>query len=210
MIEHMSDDDRRNFSKKMMESDPTVRIIAEQGKALLDELNKENRITLDQFLPFIPLFVNKDPADQRSDEEYKRDLQSLLLRYKNELGINFYQPTIVVASENDPTELYFLDRIFSRIRSDNVPEGHRSRIAKLPNSPLLTQSDKMLNASLVDLTSANSSEDAVRSFAINKAISSIINSAFYRNNLSPELKEKIDIEDKIKGSEIEDEFFEEY
>lgn len=202
------EEEHRLITEKLLQ-DPTIKALAEEGKRYLDSINRPNIITLEQFMPFQSLFLKRDPNDTRPIEEYDNDQSRLFEKYRRDLNINLYEPTIVIASETDRTELYFLDRRFTRIRSDINPNSERNKlISRMPNTPLMSQNDKILAASFIDITAANTSDEAMQNFALKKVESAIINARFYKENLSAEAKEDIESETVINKSFIVDDFYE--
>ena len=90
--------------REKLKDDHVVSTFARLGAELLKEDENPNVITLDQFEPYISLF-QVDQEKLKTDKEYERHLRKLTEQYRINLGINFYQPTIVILSKEDPQEL---------------------------------------------------------------------------------------------------------
>jgi hypothetical protein len=165
---------------------------AQLGKELLEKTNRPNIITLDQFTPFIPLFkVDQERYDK--EEDYRKQLGRMFERYRVELSINLYEPTIVVRSKTDSTELYFLDRLMTRIQSD-VVDGRSNRdeaISKGPRGVGVNAGQVTLDASFKDLMVANASPDQKNTFLRSRIQSALIATHFARHNISPEKHREI-------------------
>lgn len=164
-----------------------VRQLEMAGKKLLEETNRPNVITYAQFEPYITLF-NADKVKLNEDQNYRREMQRLLENYRVNLGINFYEPTIVIMSETDRTEIAFLDRIFTRIRSDAVTgDSKRDSVPSVINKASPVNRDQlMVQASILDLIDANNTPEQRNFLARVKMESAIIQKHFSEKNLSSE------------------------
>lgn len=182
----------RDVIQEKLQSDHYVKQFAEQGAKLLEETNRPNIITYAQFEPFIELF-NMDKTKYAADENYRISMNRLYNQYTRGLGINLYQPTIVVVSHEDPTELYFLDRKYTQFKSDTV-EGKSKRDsvpAAVSRASSTTRDDLLLDASILDLMDANSSPEQKAHFARIRMQSAIIQKNFVERNLSPEKRAEL-------------------
>lgn len=171
--------------KNKMSQDHFVSKFAELGKILLAETNRPNVITLEEFTPFIPLF-NMDKHRFDVDSEYELYIKRLYNNYVKGLSINLYEPTIVIVSREDPRECAYLDRCFTRIKSDNIEgESHRTSVPSVVSKASnVTRDDLLLEASLTDITQANITPEQKEFFARTKVISAFIQNRFAENNLS--------------------------
>lgn len=181
-----------NKIKNSLAENHIVSIISKEGKALLDKTNKPNVITYAQFEPFIPIF-KIDQERYNTDPEYNLYIRKLCVKYKQDLEINFYQPTLVVDNEESKKVLYYLDRVWTRFNAgDSTKPSNREQLPQHINRAAGETRDMMLlNASLKDIGDANSTEESLKYFRSVRNMSAIITKNFVENNLSPELKEKI-------------------
>lgn len=178
--------------KEKIAKDHFVSQLVEMGKVLLEETNKPNIITLEQFEPFIPMF-NMDRDKYATDKEYQAQMNRLYNIYVKGLGINIYEPTIVIMSKDDPRECYYLDRIFTRVKSDVVEEdSQRSKVpSAVSRAAPVTRDDLLLEASMLDIVKANTSPDQKAFFAKVKVDSALIQKRFVENNLNPEKRAEL-------------------
>jgi hypothetical protein len=178
--------------KEKISKDHFVSQFTEMGKALLEETNKPNIITLEQFEPFIPMF-NMDKDKYATDKDYRAQMNRLYNIYVKGLGINIYEPTIVVMSKDDPRECYYLDRIFTRVKSDVVDDdSQRSKVPSVVSrAALITREDLLLEASMLDIVKANTSPDQKAFFAKVKVDSALIQKRFVENNLNPDKRAEL-------------------
>lgn len=188
-----------------------VSLFTTLGKDLLDQTEKNNIITLAQFEPYVELFT-RDPEklkklDYRSgtfDSVYADRIQKLFHAYRVNLGINLHFPTIVVDRLEEPRkELIFLDRLWTRIKSDHVVDNSaRDRVpAVVSKAGELQREDIVLNASLTDVVSANATEEQTRQFQQNRAESAILLKLFAERNLNPAKRAEITGEAPDSASE---------
>lgn len=182
------------IADSLQKNSAAVRQLVEQGALLLAETNRPNIITLAQFEPFIPLF-KMDKNRYAKDRGYELEMNRLYNRWKRELEINLYEITIVIKSKEDPQEVYWLDRTFTRIQSDFVPDNgksHRDTVpAAVARSADMTRDDQILQASLHDLMEANKTEEQMNEFFRAKMESSLVQKRFFENNLSEDLRKEI-------------------
>lgn len=178
--------------KEKLKNNHLVKQFADEGRKLLEKTERPNIITYAQFEPFIPLF-NLDRKKYEDDQTYRLQMNRLYNQYTKGLGINLYQPTIVVVSEEDPTELYFLDRRFTRFKSDVVDgKSMRDNVpAAITRNASATRDQLLLDASIMDVMAANSTEEMKSYFARVKMDSALIQKNFVERNLSPEKKAEI-------------------
>lgn len=178
--------------KERISKDHFVSQFAEMGKILLEETNRPNVITLEQFEPFIPMF-NADKVRYSTDTDYQAKMNALYNQYVRGLGINIYEPTIVIASKDDPRECYYLDRIFTRIRPDVAEENSTrdqvpSAVSRTSN---VTRDDMLLEASMIDIIKANTTPEQKAFFAKIRVDSALIQKRFVENNLTPEKRNEL-------------------
>lgn len=185
------------IAEGLAKEDHAVAQLVKLGTELLKESEKPNIITVKEFEPFIPLFkVDNERLDQNSkryDRAYDMEIRRLYNEYVHGLGINLYQPTIVIESRENPVELVFLNRAFTRVKSDAV-EGNSARAAipaSVLRNPTMTRDQAILDASLSDLQKANQSPEQKEAFVKAKIESALFNHLFFENNLSPEKKAEI-------------------
>lgn len=181
--------------KERVHEDGLVSQVVKQGAELLRRTNRPNVITAAQFAPFKPMFnMDKERYERESpDGPYCLEMNRLFNAWRNELGINLYEITIVIASETDHRVVQYLDRRYTRIRSDIV-DGKSSRDsvpAAISKTSDTTRDQEILKASVHDIAVANSSSDAVRQHALTKAYSAYVTKKFVEMNLSPEDREKL-------------------
>lgn len=158
------------------------------GKELLENTEKTNIITLAQFEPYMEIFA-PDQKRMKTDTVYVREMQRLFEAYRINLGINFYYPTIVVDRLEEPRrELYFLDRIWSRLKAD-VVEGKSARDDVPSNVPKIGDLNRdilILRASATDIMAANNSDDQIDQFRRNRIESAVLKDLFVKHNLNPD------------------------
>jgi hypothetical protein len=178
--------------RERLKDNHVVQQLVKDGALLLAKTNQPNRITLAQFTPFIPIF-NVDKTRYAEDIAYKKQMDQLGARYVRDLEINLYEPTIVIQSKEEPIELVVLNRLFTRISTDNV-EGESKRetvpaaVSKISGT---TRDDQMLAASIADLGTANRSPKQMEFFKRVRENTAIINKAFVERNASPIGREAI-------------------
>lgn len=158
------------------------------GKELLDETEKTNYITLQQFEPYIELFA---PDKERlvRDPIYRDAMQRKQQEYKVNLRINPFYPTIVVDRLEEPRrELIFLDRWFTKLKTGNLESG--SAVERVPSNVAQIGGDHrdmlILQASIEDFMTANNAPDQIESFRRERAESVRIMQLFLDRNISPE------------------------
>lgn len=177
--------------ENMVKKDHFAEQFSKMGTELIKNIDKPNVITLAQFEPFISLFQDNQKKYEE-DDSYAKERNALFLRYKNELSINLYQPTIVIESLENPVEHYFLDRIFTRIKSDQVMgASFREQVpSNIPKNASVTQADLVINASVKDIAAANNTPEQIEYFKRVRASSALITKLFVDRNLNPELMDK--------------------
>jgi len=189
----MSEIDKKAIKERLRQN-PVVERLTVLGRELLEGTERPNRISLSEFEPYIDLF-RVDTKRYKDDSAYAKRLDGLFISYRTELGINLFQPTIVVVDKNDPKspELYFLDRIMTRIKGD-VLEGSSMR-AQVPSAVSVASSTTvdqlMLDATLRDVLAANSTEEQRLYFRRVRHDSALIQRNFVMRNLSPEKREAL-------------------
>ena len=185
-----------NKMMDLFKNDPIMESFINEGAKLIEKENEPNVITYDQFLPYIDLF-NADEKRYNTDEEYKKRILTLNHNWYRRLGINPYNVTIVIASETDRRPLYFLDRRFTRLQSDNkVERSARLDVQdNIPKSAQITRDQVLLNATFADVVTANTTEEQKQVFAKVKAESALFRHLFIQHNL-PENKRQQMIEEK--------------
>lgn len=182
--------------RERLKNDHNISQFSKLGKALLEQSEQPNIITYAQFEPFLPLFqgIDYERLKPGVDEAYRTYIARLLRDYRVNLGINLYQPTIVVDRLEEPRrELYFLDRAFTRFNSDAV-EGRSMRDSvpgAVARASSATRDQMLLEASVLDVMEANNTPEQKAYFARVKMESALINKYFFENNLSPEKKAEI-------------------
>jgi len=178
--------------KESISKNHLAAIVAKEGNKLLEESERPNIITYAQFEPYIPLF-NYDKERYDKDSGYKLEMHRLYNQYKLSLGINMYHPTIVIFSKEDPRAVYFLDRVWTRFKSDAVgTTNNRDSVpAAVNRTSNVTRDMMILDASLRDLATANSAPDSLAYFKKVRNDSALIQKLFVENNLNPELKKDL-------------------
>ena len=192
-----------NSIKERLKQDNFVTLFSKLGTKMLEDTNKPNVITLEQFQPFIPLFnMNKELYEE--DESYRLSINRLYNQFIRGLNINLYQPTIVIRSREDPTECYFLNRRFTRIKSDGV-EGKSMRDtvpAAVSKAASTTRDQLILEASVRDLIAANSTPEQKSYFTRIRMESALIEKNFVERNLSPEKRQELINDDVSSGTSV--------
>jgi hypothetical protein len=166
--------------------------VAAEGAKLLARTNRPNVITYAQFEPFLPIF-RVDKERYNNDDNYNLEIRRLCDRYRKELNINFYQPTLVIRSEEDRTVLYYLDRIWTSFVS-SLPDknSHRESIpSAVTRTSSVTRDMMLLDASLKDIAEANMTPESLEYYKNVKKASAVITKMFTENNLNPALREEI-------------------
>lgn len=175
------------------------------GTKLLEQTEKPNVITLAQFEPFIPLF-NLDKVRYDEDVEYQHWANRLYNQFVRGLEINLYFPTIVIRSKEDPTEVYWLNRTFTRIKADatdgsSVRDTVPAAVSKVANT---TRDDMLLKASLHDLVEANKTPEQMEYFLQMRRETALMNEKFQKHNLSPEKKAALTVKSPEASSSDDD------
>lgn len=189
--------------KEVLKKDHHVNQFSTLGTKFLEETERPNIITFAQFEPFIPLF-NIDKERIESDKAYRSDTQKLYDAYIHNLGINIYQPTIVVRSAEDRTELYHLNRVFTRIKSDIVDGNARRDTvpASIARNSSVTRDNLLLDASIHDLGSANQTPEMITYFQQLRVESAILDTKFIANNLNPEKRNSVVSNSEVAETEV--------
>jgi hypothetical protein len=178
--------------KKKLSENHLVSKFSKEGTKLLEETERPNLITLNQFEPFIPMF-NMDKKKYEEDETYRLSMNRLYNQYVRGLGINLYQPTIVIMSQEDPTEVYFLDRVYTRFKSDIVDgKSMRDTVpSAIARNASTTRDQVLLEASVRDLVEANNTPEQRAYFRRIRTDSAIIQKNFVERNMSPEKRAEL-------------------
>lgn len=178
-------------TKKLPTSADELNHYFNEISTFLEKTERPNILTFAQFAPFIDLF-NADMVRYKKDEEYGNRIRALADRYSR--MINRFYPTIIIQSEEDPTEIAYLDRIATPIGSINSI-GESGEIFKVPSavSPASGTSVDALRADAekLDIVSANSTEEALRHFAILRTESSVLLKRFRELNASKKALDKM-------------------
>lgn len=169
-----------------MKNDNTVKHFVKLGTALLEQTNRPNVITVDEFRPFVPMF-NVDPERTETDPAYKAEMTRLMQQWRHRLGINPYEITIVIKSREDPQEVLILNRSFTRIKSDVVDDGNkamRDAVPMVPRTSSVSRDELIADASLKDLLNANNTQDQKNYFARVRMESALVISHFVRHHMT--------------------------
>ncbi len=189
--------------KERIASDNFVTQFTKEGTKLLENTNKPNIITVEQFLPYISLF-NMDKELYESDPTYKKRMDQLYSQYIRELSINLYETTLVIRSKEDPVIEVFLNRRFTRIAADNK-EGRSFRDTvpgAISKAATTTRDQLILDASIRDLVEANKDEGQMDYFRRVRRESAFIEAQFLKRNMSPEKRNALLAEQNISESEV--------
>lgn len=189
--------------KQRIASDNFVTQFAKEGTKLLENTNKPNIITVEQFLPYISLF-NTDKDLYETDPNYKSKMTQLYSQYIRELGINLYEPTLVIRSKEDQTIEVFLQRRFTRIAADNT-DGRSFRDTvpgAVSKAASATRDQLILDASIRDLVEANKTDSQMDYFRRIRKESAFIEAQFLKRNMSPEKRDAILSEQNISASAL--------
>lgn len=173
---------REEIMAKMLSNDPRFDTFVRQSTELLKSTNQPNVITLEQFIPFLPLFnMDKERYKNESNQRnrpYQSDMHRLYNQWRFELGINIYEVTFVTRSKEDETVVYFLDRMFTRIKGDVLDDSSKSMREKVPGAVSHTAPESreqlLLNATLQDVVNANSTPEQLSFFRKMKIQSAIM------------------------------------
>jgi hypothetical protein len=178
----------REELEKNLEKNPYVDQFVKQGAKLLEQTNRPNVITVEQFAPYVALY-KVDLEKYEEEDQYRLHISRLFQQFRVNLSINMFEPTLVVRSQEDQTVVYHLNRVFTRIRPDAVPEGTSARLTIPPIGPR-TPKDKrenlMVNAVLTDVSRANNTPEQLKEFLRMRGESALIKKRFVEHNLSPD------------------------
>ena len=175
--------------KSIVGKDHYAQQLTKLGGELVAKAKLPNVITVAQFQPFIELYrVDKTRRD--NDKAYRDRLQALYDNFIHGLGINRYQPIIVIESLENPVDVYYLDRQWTAIRSDLV-DGDSARNTvpnNLPKTAPVTRDELIEGATLRDVVSANSTLEQKAYFKKVQETSAYLRKRFTERNLSPDLR----------------------
>lgn len=174
------------------ESQHIVEQFLKHGKQLLEDTEKPNVVTYEQFEPYIELF-KPDQDRLKSDTVYKQKMMRLSDAYFREIAVNKHQPTIVVVSDTDPTEILHLPRTFTRIASDNTMfSGHRASIPmNVSKASDISKEQLVAQATVNDLMDCNRTPEQLAYFNQIRMTDATLTKWFMDNNLSPEKREAL-------------------
>jgi hypothetical protein len=185
--------------RESLRSNLMVQQLEKAGAELLARTNRPNVITLEQFEPYRLLFadhkgqyVEHSGPNMGRMNNYTRTINELHRRWVHELGINLYEVTYVIRSQEHPEVVHFIDRTFTRVHSDALADGSRTGIlANTPRNAADTRQDLLMGASFTDLVAANQTEEQMKRTAMIRMESSIVVRHFIEENLSPDKRAKI-------------------
>ena len=179
-----------------------IQQLIKSGEKLLEETNRPNIITLEEFEPYRPLF-SIDSERLETDEQYKISMFRMYENYRRNLSINIYQPTVVIQSRENQVEVLHLRRVFTQIAPDTPPSGTGLRDtipAAVQRGSYETRDMKLLDASLADLMAANSTEEQKAAFRAARVETALFDTLFVRNNLNEQKRKDIMGENKPEES----------
>lgn len=182
--------------RESLKDNTAVSRFAELGKKLLEETNRPNVITEEQFAPYMPLFnpeKDKFPDKDAPHNEYTLYLKKLFQSWRVDLGINLYEVTYVIESKENPVVLRFIDRTFTRLHSDaGVVNSSRANVpASVPRNAVASREDLIVDASFNDMVNANNTPEQVARISRLQMESSIISKNFTERNMSPQEREAL-------------------
>lgn len=162
------------------------------GTKLLEESERPNVITFAQFEPFIPLY-KIDKEKYENDTEYRLNMNRLMKTFTQTLSINWYQPIIVIYSEQVRKPVYFLERRFTRIKADNMTGSTmRDTVpSAVPVASGTTVPELIMRASALDIVAANQTPEQMEYFRTVKSNARKQLKNFVEQNLSPEKREQL-------------------
>lgn len=181
--------------RQMVEQDDTIKQFSRLGGELLEQSNKPNVITVQQFMPYIELFnVDQTRYGPDKDLAYNRYIDGLYSSWRHELGINIHEVTYVIRNEDEgkPAKeqvvVCVLDRRFTRIESDTGKVTHnRQQIpSNFNRNATMTRHDAILDALVRDVEATNNTPDQIAFFTQLRKESAVANASFVRNNLTPD------------------------
>lgn len=176
-----------------LEKNPHVEQFIKQGNKLLEETNRPNIITVEQFEPFLALY-KLDQQKYENDANYKLFINRLYQKFKVGLSINLHEPILVVRSTEDQTVVCQLDRVFTRIKSDAAISGKSAKdnLTNIgPRTDKQKREDMLMGALLTDVARANETPEQIERFKRIKRDSALITKRFVEQNLSPEKREEL-------------------
>jgi len=193
--------------EKAISSDTWVSQFAKEGKELLDRTNRPNVITAEQFAPYLPIFnMDKERYGFDKDPDYTAHIHRLYNSFLHDLGINLYEVTYVIKSREDETVVAFLNRRFTRIKTDHV-EGASSREnipSVVASNAGQTRDNLVLEASVRDLVLANSTPEQKKYFLRTKMESAVFEKNFVENNMTPEKRPSLNSDESSAALESQD------
>lgn len=175
-----------NSIAERLKSDNIVSQFAKEGAKLLEETNRPNVITAEQFMPYVLLF-NMDKEQYEKDQTYRLRINRLYNSYIRDLGINLYELTVVVESKENPVPLVVLNRRFTRIQGDRVDgKSMRDTVpAAIMKTADTTRDQEILKASVMDLVAANNTPEQKEYFTKVRMDSAMVEKWFAARNASP-------------------------
>jgi hypothetical protein len=179
--------------KEHLKKSPEVNEFIAWSTKFLADTEKPNYLTIEQFRQFIPLF-NCDRKLLAEDNNYRREIMILQDRWDTKMGINHFFPTFVVASETDRTELYVIDRRFTRIKADITKVGQSARTLVPDKAPLgsgFTRDVLLVSASVNDIAEANHTPEQIAYFKKVRGESEIIAGNFIAKYMPPEKRKEL-------------------
>lgn len=202
-------DRSKKISEKVMASSHEADLVTRLGNEMLEETEGPIKVTLEQFLPYVPLY-RIDQKKIKSDTTYRDAIFALLDKAKRELGLTPYRILIVIESEENPREIFWSNRGLVKAHSDFVTGmSERENVPSvLPPTSKLTHGDLVLNSSLTDMVRANQTPEMIEYFQAAMAQSVILDKMFYEHNASPEAKARFDaskaptVKSEASGEEI--------
>jgi hypothetical protein len=185
------DDIQKRFSKN-----PMVLALIKEGGELVRQSEKPNVITVEQFLPFVPLFkMDKERYLSEEPEKgpYYLAITELDKRFLRDLSINKYQPILVIRSREDDRIVAWFDRRFTRIKSDAFagPSAKDKVPRNVPRATGTTRGELLFEASIVDLAHANQTPEVLAYFRRIREESAFINQRFMEQNMTPSKRQEI-------------------
>jgi len=180
-------------TKQNLEKSPYVDQFVKQGLKLLENTNRPNIITVEQFAPFIALY-KFDEEKYENDGQYKEYITRLTQQFRVSLSINLHEPILVVRSKEDQTVVYHLNRVFTRIKPDALLEGNSAKqnLSELgPRVDKKKRDDLMVGAIMTDIVNANNTPEQLDRFRQVRQESALINKRFVEQNLSHAKREEL-------------------
>ena len=186
-------DVREEVIKSKLANDHYAQLFTKLGNELLAETEKPNVITLDQFRPYIPMFQLDHSRYNNGDDQYTQEMNRLLYAWRHVLGINMFQPTIVIVSETDRREVVTLNRRFTRIRPDLVDgTSFKEQVPRnIPKTAEVSREEHLMAATVKDVVAANTTPDQLTYFKQLREQSAVLTQMFLERNASPKVLSEI-------------------